>query len=65
MQHYDAFDFLMPCHNAPCQPKDLLPLALAGAEDVLSGRAKPQAGVDPWGRRYKKYDFGRISILTK
>lgn len=65
MQHYDDFDFLMPCHNAPCQPKDLLPIALAGAEEVLSGKAKPQKGIDPWGRRYRKYNFGRISILTK
>ena len=35
MRHYDEFDFLMPCHNAPCQAKDLLPVALAGAETVL------------------------------
>jgi glyoxylase-like metal-dependent hydrolase (beta-lactamase superfamily II) len=65
MQHHEEFDFLMPCHNTPCQEKDLLPLALSGAQDVLSGIARPQGGMDPWGRHYKKYDFGRISILTK
>ena len=65
MRHYHEFDFLMPSHNAPCQSKDLLPIALAGAEDVLSGKATPEEGIDPWGRRYRKYDFGRISILTK
>ena len=65
MRHYDEFDFLMPCHNAPCQAKDLLPVALAGAETVLSGTMRPQKGEDPWGRRYKKYDFGRIAILTR
>jgi len=32
---------------------------------VLSGAMQPQAGEDPWGRKYKKYDFGRISILTQ
>ena len=63
--HYDEFDFLMPCHNAPCQAKELLPVALAGAEAVLSGTMRPQEGEDPWGRRYKKYDFGRIAILTQ
>jgi glyoxylase-like metal-dependent hydrolase (beta-lactamase superfamily II) len=65
MQRHDQFDVLMPSHNAPCQDKDLLPIALAGARDVLSGKAKPVAGVDPWGRQYLKYDFGRTSILTK
>jgi glyoxylase-like metal-dependent hydrolase (beta-lactamase superfamily II) len=65
MRHYDEFDYLMPCHNAPCQAKDLLPVALAGAEKVLSGTMQSQPGEDPWGRHYKKYDFGRISILTQ
>jgi glyoxylase-like metal-dependent hydrolase (beta-lactamase superfamily II) len=65
MRHYDEFDFLMPGHNQPCQGKDLLPIALAGAKAVLEGKAQPQAGSDPWGRRYMKYEFGRISILTK
>jgi len=65
MHHYDEFDLIMPSHNAPCQPKDLLPIALAGSKDVLSGKAQPQAGVDPWGRHYKIYDFGRISILSR
>lgn len=65
MRHYDEFDFLMPCHNAPCQSKELLPIALAGAGDVLSGKMRPEDGIDPWGRQYKKYDFGPISILTK
>jgi glyoxylase-like metal-dependent hydrolase (beta-lactamase superfamily II) len=65
MRHYDEFDFLMPGHNAPCQSKDLLPIALAGAEDVLSGKVRSEDGIDPWGRQYKKYNFGPISILTK
>jgi glyoxylase-like metal-dependent hydrolase (beta-lactamase superfamily II) len=65
MRHYDEFDILMPSHNGPSQDKDLLPIALAATEDILSGRARPQAGVDPWGRHYNKYDFGRISILAK
>jgi glyoxylase-like metal-dependent hydrolase (beta-lactamase superfamily II) len=65
MRHYDDFDYLMPCHNAPCQAKDLLPIAFAGAETVLSGTMQSQAGEDPWGRKFKKYDFGRISILTQ
>lgn len=63
MRHYDEFDCLMPCHNRPCLSKDLLPVALAG--HVLSGNARPENGIDPWGRHYKKYDFGRIAILTK
>ena len=49
MRHYDEFDFLMPCHNAPCQSKELLPIALAGAEAVLSRTMRPQEGEDPWG----------------
>ena len=65
MRHYDEFDFLMPSHNAPCLSKDILPIALAGAEDVLAGKVRPEEGIDPWERPYKKYDFGRISILTK
>ncbi len=65
MRHYDEFDFLMPSHNAPRLSKDILPIALAGAEAVLGGKMRPEEGVDPWGRRYKKYSFGHISILTK
>ncbi|PSS64507.1 MBL fold metallo-hydrolase [Ensifer sp. NM-2] len=65
MRHYDEFDVLMPGHNAPCQHKGLLPIALAASEEVLSGKAQPQAGVDLWGRHYNKYEFGRISILSK
>lgn len=65
MRHYDEFDFLMPSHNGPCLSKDILPIALAGAEEVLAGKMRPEEGVDPWVRPYKKYDFGRISILTK
>jgi len=65
MRYYDEFDVLMPSHNAPCESKDLLPIALAASEKVLSGTVQPEAGVDPWGRHYKKYDFGRISILEK
>lgn len=65
MRHYDEFDVLMPSHNAPCQSKDLLPIALAASEEVLSGKAQGRAGMDLWGRHYNKYDFGRISILSK
>ena len=31
----------------------------------VGGDVRPETGIDPWGREYKKYDFGRISILTK
>ncbi len=65
MRHFDAFDILMPSHNAPCQNKDLLPIALAASGDVLSGKAQSQAGTDLWGRDYNKYDFRRISILSR
>lgn len=65
MRHYDEFDLIMPSHNAPCQHKDLLPVALAASKDVLSGKAQAQAGIDPWGRHYKRYDFNKISILSK
>jgi glyoxylase-like metal-dependent hydrolase (beta-lactamase superfamily II) len=65
VRQYDMFDVLMPGHNAPSQGKDLLPIALAASEEIISGRAKLQPGVDPWGRHYKKCDFGRISILIK
>lgn len=65
MRHYDEFDVIMPSHNAPCQDKTLLPIALAASDDVLSGRARAQSGTDPWGRSYKKYDFDGISILSR
>ena len=65
MQHYDEFDIIMPSHNAPSQSKDLLDLALATTSDILAGKALPQHGVDPWGRSYKRYGSGRISILTR
>jgi glyoxylase-like metal-dependent hydrolase (beta-lactamase superfamily II) len=65
MRYRDEFDIIMPSHNAPCQSKDLLPIALEAAKKVLAGTVQPQAGTDPWGRHYKKYDFGRISILEK
>ncbi|WP_376743276.1 hypothetical protein [Ensifer canadensis] len=48
-----------------CQHKGLLPIALAASEEVLSGKAQPQAGLDLWDRHYNKYEFGRISILSK
>ena len=65
MRHYDEFDVIMPSHNAPCQGKELLPIALAASKEVLSGKAQSQAGVDLWGRHYNKYEFDRISILSK
>lgn len=65
MRHYEEFDMLMPGHNTPCQGKDLLPEALAITADILAGKATFDAGVDPWGRHYKKYGSGRISILTR
>ncbi|MGK9340272.1 MBL fold metallo-hydrolase [Sinorhizobium meliloti] len=65
MRRVNEFDVVMPSHNTPCQNKDLLPLELAASNDVLSGKAQPQVGTDLWGRRYNKYDFGRISILSK
>lgn len=65
MQQFSAFDYLMPCHNSTFLGKDLLPIALAGSKKILTGTVKPQTGTDPWGRQYKKYDFGQISILTK
>ena len=65
MRHYDEFDVIMPSYNAPCQGKELLPIALAASKEVLSGKAQSRAGVDLWGRHYNKYEFGRISILSK
>lgn len=60
----EEFDILMPSHNAPCQDNRLLPAALAITEGILSGELSPSLGVDPWGRRYKKYGSGKITILT-
>ena len=64
MNYFDEFDRLMPSHNEPWLDKDLLPETLAGAEQVLSGRAEPRDIVDPWNRRLKQYSFGRFAILT-
>lgn len=64
MNYFDEFDRLMPGHNEPWLDKNLLPETLAGAEQVLSGRAEPRDIVDPWNRRLKQYSFGRFSILT-
>jgi glyoxylase-like metal-dependent hydrolase (beta-lactamase superfamily II) len=64
MNYFDEFDRLMPSHNEPWLDKDLLPETLAGAEQVLSGRAVPRDIVDPWNRRLKQYSFGRFAILT-
>jgi glyoxylase-like metal-dependent hydrolase (beta-lactamase superfamily II) len=64
MHFFDAFDYLMPCHNQPWLDKSLLPATLAGAEKVLSGEAKFREITDPWNRRLKQYSFGRFEILT-
>jgi glyoxylase-like metal-dependent hydrolase (beta-lactamase superfamily II) len=61
----DDFDILMPSHNAPSLDKEVLKLALAGAKDVLEGKSVPTVGNDPWGRSYRRYDFGPIAILRK
>jgi glyoxylase-like metal-dependent hydrolase (beta-lactamase superfamily II) len=61
----EDFDILMPSHNAPCQSKSLLPIALEGARAVLNGRSTPTLGADPWGRPYRRHDFGPISILQQ
>lgn len=65
MLHYNEFDIIMPSHNGTCQSKDLLPIALAGSNNVILGNVQPTIEKDPWGRSFKKYDFKRISILTK
>jgi len=65
IQHQHEFDILMPSHNEPCQSKNLLPLALTASEDILAGSTRYKQGVDPWGRSYRRFDFGRISILLK
>ncbi len=64
MDYFDDFDHLMPGHNEPWLDKDLLPAALAGAEQVLSGQAQFLEITDPWKRRLREYSFGRFSILT-
>jgi glyoxylase-like metal-dependent hydrolase (beta-lactamase superfamily II) len=65
MRHYDQFDIVMPGHNKPSQDKELLPIALAASEDILSGEADLESGTDPWGRHYRKYECGAMSILVK
>ena len=64
-RRFDEFDRLMPSHNQPNQSKELLPIALAGARDILSGKSKPTSGSDFWGRPYERYDFGPIGILKR
>ena len=65
MHHFDDFDRILPGHGQPWLDRDLLPETLAGAEKVLSGQAEPTAFIDPWGRRLKKYSFGRFNIQTR
>jgi len=64
MDYFDDFDHLMPGHNEPWLPRELLPASLAGAEQVLSGQAEYQEINDPWNRRLRQYSFGQFSILT-
>jgi hypothetical protein len=64
MDYFDDLDHLMPSHNEPWLDKQLLPASLAGAEQVLSGRAEYREITDPWNRRLREYSFGRFSILT-
>ena len=54
----------MPSHNEPWLDKNLLPESLAGAENVVSGKAEYQEITDPWGRELRKYPFVRFDILT-
>jgi glyoxylase-like metal-dependent hydrolase (beta-lactamase superfamily II) len=65
MHHLDDFDRIMPSHGRPWLDKSLLPESLAAAEQVLAGSATPTDFVDPWGRRLKKYSFGRFNIQTR
>ena len=65
MLHFDEFDRIMPGHGEPWLEKNLLPESLRGAEQVLSGEAEPSEFTDPWGRRLKKYAFGRFNIQTR
>jgi glyoxylase-like metal-dependent hydrolase (beta-lactamase superfamily II) len=65
MEHFDAFDYLMPGHNEPWLDKDLLPETLAAAEKVIAGQVEPQEIIDPWNRPLWQYSFDRFSILTR
>ena len=64
MEHYDAFDHLMPGHNVPWLGKELLPASLEAAERVISGEAEYRKTTDPWNRPVRRYSFDRFSILT-
>jgi glyoxylase-like metal-dependent hydrolase (beta-lactamase superfamily II) len=59
----DEFDVLMPSHSEPGLPVDLLSEAAAGAKQILSRSTDPTYETDPWGRRYRRHAFERISIL--
>lgn len=63
LAHADEFDVLMPSHSEPGLPVDLLSEAAAGAERILGGSTDPTCETDPWGRRYRRHAFERISIL--
>ena len=64
MGSFDDFDHLMPGHNEPWLSRELLPASLAGAEQVVSGRAEYREITDPWNRRLREYSFDQFSILT-
>lgn len=65
MGYFNDFDHLMPGHNEFWIDKSLLPESLAGAEKVASGNAEYQETIDPWGRKLRRYFFGRFDILTR
>ena len=64
MSFFDEFDRLMPGHNEPWLGKQLLPVCLAGAEQVVAGQAEYREITDPWNRRLREYSFDQFSILT-
>jgi glyoxylase-like metal-dependent hydrolase (beta-lactamase superfamily II) len=65
MGAFEAFDHLMPGHNEPWIDRSLLPEALAAAEIVAAGDARPEPYIDPWNRRLRRYPFDRFEILTR
>ena len=65
MTRFDEFDHIMPSHNRAWIDRDYLPEALELAESVLDGTATFEIVVDPWEQRLRRYESGRVSILTQ
>ena len=58
------YDTLMPAHNEPLVEKEVLLDLLRAAEDIKAGAAKNYTEGTGYGKRIRRYQYGRFALIT-